>query len=97
MAVAGTGVEVDKLLVAFNTDFKTNDLGELSAGCSIIQDTENGVLNLSQTTFIDTLAKRINVTMTARYPASPSANIGPSVKDWSGGTWPYKEGAGSMM
>ena len=58
MAVAGTGVEVDKLLVTLNTDFMTNDLGELSffTGCSIIQDTENGVLKLNQKTFIETLA-----------------------------------------
>ena len=30
MAVGGTGVEVDKLLETFNTDFTTNDLGEPS-------------------------------------------------------------------
>ena len=30
MAVAGTRVEVDKLLVTLNADFTTNDLGELS-------------------------------------------------------------------
>ena len=30
MAVGGTGVEVDKLLVTLNTNFTTNDLGELS-------------------------------------------------------------------
>ena len=49
MAVAGTGVEVDKLLVTLNTDFTMNDLGELSffTGCSIIQNTENGVLKLN--------------------------------------------------
>ena len=45
MAVAGTGVEVDKLLVTLDTDLTTNDLGDLSffTRCSIIQDTENGV------------------------------------------------------
>ena len=49
MAVDGTGVEVDKLLVMLNTDFTTNDVGELSffTGCSIIQNTENGVLKLN--------------------------------------------------
>ena len=47
MAVAGTGVEVDKLLVTLNTDFTTNNLGELSffTGWSIIQESENGELN----------------------------------------------------
>ena len=50
MAVARTRVEVDKLFVTLNTDFTTNDLGELSffTRCSIIQDTENGVLKLNQ-------------------------------------------------
>ena len=41
MAVAGTRVEVNKLLVTLNKDFETNNLGELSffTGCIIIQDT----------------------------------------------------------
>ena len=30
MVVAGTRVEVNKLLVTLNKDFETNDLGELS-------------------------------------------------------------------
>ena len=91
MAVAGIGVEVDKLLVTLNTDFTTNTLGKLSffTGCSIIQDTENGVLKLNQKTFIETLAKRFDVTTTARYLTSPSANLGPRMKGESGGTWPY--------
>ena len=49
MEVAGTEVEVGKLLVMLNTDVITNILGELSifTGCSIIQDTENRVLKLN--------------------------------------------------
>ena len=70
MAVAGTGIEVDKLLVTLNTDFTTNDVGELSffTGCSIIQDTENGVLKLNQKTFIETLA---SVLTCPRLPVLP--------------------------
>ena len=102
MAVAGTGVEVDKLLVTLNTDFTTNNLGELSfftgcSGCSIIQDTENRVLKLNQKTFIETHEKHFDETTTARYPASPSANLGPWMKGESGGTWPYREAGGSLM
>ena len=53
MAVGGTGVEVDKLLVTRDTDFTTNNLRELSffTGYCIIQDTENGVLKLNQKKF----------------------------------------------
>ena len=99
MAVARTRVEVDKLFVTLNTDFTTNDLGELSffTGCSVIQDSENGVLKLNQKTCIETLEKRFDVTTTARYPASPSANLGPRMKGESGGTWPYREAVGSLM
>ena len=99
MAVAGTGVEVDKLLVTLNTDFTKNNLGEPSffTGCSIIQDIENGVLKLDQKPFIETLAKRFDVTTTARYPVFPSANVGPRMKSESGGTWPYREAVGSLM
>ena len=41
MVVAGTRVEVNKLLVTLNKDFETNDRGELSffTGCTITQDT----------------------------------------------------------
>ena len=99
MAVAGTGVEVDKLFVTLNTDFTTNNLGELSffTGCFIIQDTENGMLKLNQKTFIETFAKRFDVTTTAPYPTSPSANLWPRMKGESGGTWPYREAVGSLM
>ena len=93
MAVGGTGVEVDKLLVTRDTDFTTNNLRELSffTGYCIIQDTENGVLKLNQKKFVETLDKRFDVTTTTRYPASPSANLGPRMKAESGGTWPYRE------
>ena len=99
MAVAGTRVEVDKLLMTPNTDFTTNDLGELSffTEYSIIQDTENGVLKLNQKTYIETLAMRFDMTTTARCPVSPTANLEPRMKGESGGTWPYREAVGSLM
>ena len=59
-------------------------------------DTENGVLNLNQKTFVETLAQRFDVTTTACYPASPSANLGPRMKGESGGTWPYREAVDSL-
>ena len=81
MAVAGTRSEVNKLLATLNKDFETNDLGELSffAGCTITQDTEKGLTSISQKTFIETLARRFDVTTTSPYPASPCANLGARV------------------
>ena len=99
MAVAGSRVEVDKLLVTLNKDFETNDLGELSffTGCTITQDTEKGLTSISQKTFIETLARRFDVTTTSTYPASPCANLGARVEGESGSTWPYKEAVGGLM
>ena len=99
MAVAGTRVEVNKLLVTPNKDFETNDLGELSffTGCTITQGTEKALTSISQKTFIETRTRRFDVTTTSPYPASPCANLGARVEGESGGTWPYKEAVGGLM
>ena len=68
MAVAGPRDEVDKPLVTLNEDFTTVDLGGLTffTGCAVIQDTKNGVTKINQKTFIETFARRFDVTTTAR-------------------------------
>ena len=99
MAVAGPRNEVDKLLATLNKDFTTVDLGELTffTGCAVIQDIENGVTRINQKMFIETLARRFNVTTTARYPATAGANLGPRMEGEPGGSWPYKEAVGGLM
>ena len=99
MAIAGTRVEVNKLLVTLNKDFETNDPGELSffTGCTITQDTENDLTSISQKTFIETLARRFDVITTSPYPASPRANLGARVEGESGGTWSYEEAVGGLI
>ena len=99
MAVAGTRVEINKLLVTLNKDFETNDFGELSffTGCTITQDTEKVLTSISQKTFIETFARRFNVTTTSPYPAYPCANPGARVEGESGGTWPYKEAVRGLI
>ena len=97
MAVAGLKIEVDKFTL--NEDFTTVDLGILSffTGCAVIQDVENGVTRINQKTFIETFAKRFDVTTTARYPASADANLGARMDGEPGITWPYKEAVGALM
>ena len=99
MTVAGTRVEVNKLLETLNKEFETNYLGELSffTGCTITQDTEKGLTSISQKTFIETLARRFDVTTTSPYPASPCANLGARVEGESGGTLPYREAVRGLM
>lgn len=99
MAVAGPRGEVDKLLVTLNKDFTTVDLGELTffTGCAVSQNIEEGITEINQTTFIETLAKRFDVTTTARYPANSGADLGPRREGESSGTWPYREAVGALM
>ena len=99
MAVAGTRVKVNKLLVTLNKDVETNDPGELSffTGCTITQDTEKGLNSISQKAFIETLARRFDVATISPYLASPCANLGAREEGESGGTWPYKEAVGGLM
>ena len=99
VAVAGLRDEVDKLLVVLNEDFASNDLGELSffTGCVFSQDLEKGRLSMTQTAFIETHAKRLDVTTTSIYPASPDANLGAMMESESRGTWPYREAVGGLM
>ena len=79
--------------------FTTVDLGELClfTGCAVIQDIENGITKINLKTFIETLARRFDVTTTAPYPATPGANLGPRMEGESGGTWPYREAVGVLM
>ena len=88
MAVAGSRKEVDKLLVVLNEDFTINDLGELSffTGCVFSQEFEKGRLSMTQTTFIETLARRFDVSTPSLYPASPDANLGVRIEGESSGT-----------
>lgn len=99
MALAGPKDEVEKLLVTLNEDFTTVDLGELTffTGCAVFQDTEDGILRINQKTFIETLARRFDVTTTARYPATAGANLGPRMEGEPNVSWPYKEAVGALL
>ena len=99
MAVAGTEDEVRELHGVLNEDFTTNHLGELSlfTGCVVSQDVKNGYLTMRQTAFVETLARRFDVTTTSEFPAVPGANLEARMEGESGGPWAYREAVGSLM
>ena len=69
IAGAGPRDEVDKLVVVLSDDLTTNDLGELSffTGCVFSQDLEKGRRRMTQTAFIEILARRFDVITTPLY------------------------------
>ena len=99
MAVGGPEDEIDKLLVVLNEDFTTNDLRELSffTGCAFTQNIEQGTIKITQTSFVETLARRFDVTTTSLYPASPTANLEAKREGEPGGVWAYQEAVGCLM
>jgi len=63
----------------------------------VSQDVENGFLTISQTSFIETLARRFGVTKTSEFPAVVGANLEARMEGESSGPWAYREAVGSLM
>ena len=97
MTVAGTVDEVRQLHDVLNEDFTTNDLLPLFTGCVAAQNVEEGHLSISQTAFIETLAKRLNVSTISKFLASVGANLEARKEGESGDPWAFREAVGSMM
>ena len=99
IAVAGVPDEIEKLEKVLNEDFSTANLGLLNlfTGCVVEQDVEHGFVTISQTPFIETLAKRFDVTKTFEHPAVVGADLDARKEGESGGPWPYREAVGSLM
>lgn len=72
MAAVGPKGEIYKVVMTLNEEFSRDNLEErsLCAGCGVIQDTARGVTHMNETTFIETLSKRFDETMTTPYTAS---------------------------
>ena len=61
------------------------------------EDLEKGRLSITQTAFIETLARHFDVTSTSLYPVSHDANLEERMEGESCGTWPYREAVGGPM
>ena len=99
IAVAGVSDEIEELEKVLNEDFTTTNLGLLNlfTGCVVEQDVKHGFVSISQTPFIETLAKRFSVTKVSEHPAVVGANLEARMEGESGGPWPYREAVGSLM
>ena len=99
IAIAGVPDEIEKLEKVLNQDFTTTNLGLLNlfTGCVVEQDVEHGFVTISQTPFIETLAKRFDVTKTYEHPAVVGADLEARKEGESGGPWPHREAVGSLM
>ena len=54
-------------------------------------------IKINQKTFIETIARRFDVSTTARYTATAGAKLGPRMEGESSGTWPYREAIGALL
>ena len=75
--VGGEKEACDELHLLLNKKFPTNNLGEVRwyMGCAVELDWAKETIKITQSTFVDTLLKRFNITSRANTPASPAADL----------------------
>ena len=78
------GVEVTCAIL--NGFFPTNNLGEVQwcMGCAVERDWKKGSMRVNQTTFIDTLLKRFNITNFSDILAAVSVGLARACKGGGG-------------
>ncbi|CAB1107750.1 unnamed protein product [Ectocarpus sp. CCAP 1310/34] len=97
--VAADKGEREELSASLKKKFPVKDLGECTwyDGCAIAMDVENGITNLSQTTYNESMLKRFDVTTTAFTPAATDADLGPNRDDEPAVDEPVREAIGCLM
>ena len=99
------GVHVDDIIVSGEKDvcdeffselkerFPVKHQGELKmyTGCAFERDWENGILEISQTAFVENLVSQYGISAVSDIAASPGVDLGPRVEGESGGNEEFAE------
>ncbi|CAB1102398.1 unnamed protein product [Ectocarpus sp. CCAP 1310/34] len=99
IVVAADEGEREELFPSLNKKFQVTNLGECTwyDGCAIAMDVENGITQLSQTAYIESMLKRFDVTTTAFTLAATDADLGPKRDDEPAVDKPVREAIGCLM
>ena len=97
--IGGEEKQVEEICAILNRVFPTNNLGEVQwyMGCAIERDWKKGTMRVDQTTFIDTLLKRFDITNFSDLPAAVSVSLGPVKKGEVSVARPYRNAVGGLM
>ena len=66
-------------------------------GCAVERDWKKGTMRVNQTTFIDTLLKRFDITNFSDIPAAVSVALGPVKEGEVIAARPYRNAVGGLM
>ncbi|CAM9459048.1 unnamed protein product [Sphacelaria rigidula] len=97
--IGGETKRVETVCNILNNRFPTNNLGEAQwyMGCVIERNWKRGTMLVNQTTFVDTMLKRFEVTEFSDIPASVSADSGPVKQGDKVLDRPYRSAVGGLM
>ena len=97
--VGGKKDACDELHSILNQKFPTTNLGEVHwyMGCAVERDWEENSIKLSQETFVRTLLKRFGVIHRESTPASPTADLGPTLESDLVVDRPFRQAVGGLM
>ena len=99
IVIAGSDETCRDFHAALNTQFPTNNLGELTwyTDCAFTRNWELGTLEITQKAFVESMLNRFGVKSSSDIPATPGVELGPREEGEPKGDWPYREVMGSLM
>ncbi|CAM9586154.1 unnamed protein product, partial [Sphacelaria rigidula] len=97
--IGGETKRSERVCNILNNGFPMNNLGEVQCymGCGIERNWKRGTMFVNQTTCVDTILKRVEVTEFSDIPASVSADLGPVKQGDEILDRPYRSAVGGLM
>ncbi|CAN0057850.1 unnamed protein product [Sphacelaria rigidula] len=97
--IGGETKRAEKVCDILNKKIPTNNLGEVQwyMGCAIERNWKIGTMYVDQTTFIDAMLKRFEVTDFSDIPTSVSADLGPVKQGDKVVDRPHRSAVGGLM
>ena len=92
-------MEKRRLILFMRNEFPVNDMGDLSwsLGCAFERDKMEGVIETTETAFVDLLVDRFDIQHETQAPASVEFVLGPKRIHEKGGNWPNKQVVGGLL
>ena len=89
----------DVLYAQLKDEFPVDDMGDLSwyLGCAFKRDMMEGVIKVTQTTFVDPLVDRFDIQYETLTPAFVGFDLGSRRIHERGDDWPYKQAVGGLL
>ena len=100
LAVTANDTETfDAFYRQLKEEFLVNDMGDLSwyLGCAFEREKMEGVMKMTQTSFVDSPVDRFDIQHKTQTPTSVGFDLGPKRIHEKEDVWPYKQAVGDLL